>query len=482
MYLSDLIKDIDIQIGRDVEITGLTCDSRAVKGGFLFAAFKGNNVDGSKYISDAIKAGASVIVTDEGISINGGVLHIAVDNPRLVFAEMAKNFYKDVPENIVAITGTNGKTSIAHFYYQLCSMQQKNSAALGTMGLVSSSNEDVRARVQDSLTTPDAVALMSQLEDLKQNHQVDYVALEASSHGLSQYRMDSINLKAAAFTNISRDHMDYHNSFENYFDAKMRLFEEVLPKNALAILNADIPQYEEMYTRCTDSDLEVISVGYKGKGIKIQDVMTSPSNQTVKFEYGEILYTVQLPLIGEFQIYNALMALALVVSSGIDKEKAVASLSQLKPAPGRMEKIGNHKKGACVYIDYAHTPDALEKALTSLRKHTESNLVVLFGCGGDRDKGKRKTMGEIAQQHADKVIVTDDNPRTEAADEIRKEVLVGCENAKEIADRKQAIAKAVQSLGKGDVLLIAGKGHENYQIIGTGKLPFDDSLVALEAM
>jgi UDP-N-acetylmuramoyl-L-alanyl-D-glutamate--2,6-diaminopimelate ligase len=473
---------MSIKIGHDVEITGLTCDSRVVKEGFLFAAFKGNNVEGSKYISDAIKAGASVILTDEIISTNGGVIHIAVDNPRWVFAKMAANFYNDVPENIVAITGTNGKTSIAHFYYQLCNMQQKNSAALGTMGLVSSNNEDVRARVQNNLTTPDAVALMSQLEKLKKDYQVDYAALEASSHGLSQYRIDGVNLKAAAFTNISRDHMDYHNSFDNYFDAKMRLFEEVLPKNALAILNADIPQYEEMYTRCTDSDLEVISVGYKGKGITIKDVITYPSNQAVKFEYGDILYTVQLPLIGEFQIYNALMALALVVSSGVDKEKTVAYLSQLKPAPGRMEKIGNHKKGAGIYIDYAHTPDALEKALIALRKHTENNLVVLFGCGGDRDKGKRKIMGEIAKQHANMIIVTDDNPRTELPEEIRKEILLGCEDAKEIADRKQAIAHAVQSLGKGDVLLIAGKGHENYQIIGTEKLPFDDSLVVLEAM
>lgn len=467
MKLSELLKDK--APGRDVDVTGLTADSRAVKAGFLFAALPGTQVDGVKYIDDAIRAGAATILCrPDAVQDDQNVVWISDPVPARLFAHMVSRYFDRQPETVVAVTGTNGKTSVASFTRQIWEYMGHRAGMVGTLGVTAPG-----VTRHAGLTTPDPVTLALAMSDLC-DAGVDHVVFEASSHGLAQYRLDGINVSVAAFTNLTRDHLDYHGSQENYYYAKARLFGEVMKPGGVAVLNADSAIVMEVADICWARGHRVITVGQHSGDIRLLRQRTSETGQEITINYKSEIYDLTLPLTGYFQAMNALMAAGLVIGSGGDARRAFKSLSYLKAVPGRMEQAGRHVSGARVYVDYAHTPDALETVLKAIRPHTRKKLSVVFGCGGDRDKGKRKIMGQIAARQADRVYVTDDNPRREDATLIRTQVLEGCPEAMEIGDRAGAIKAAVEALEKGDILLVAGKGHEQGQIIGDSVRPFDD--------
>lgn len=443
-------------------LKGLTEDSRAVKDGYLFAAFTGTQNDGRDYIPAAIKNGASHILACEGTQLPVGtedtVRLITDPAPRKVFAKLAAEFYEDQPAYIAAVTGTNGKTSVVHFTQQIWTALGFKASALGTL--------------QGTMTTPDTVSLHKNLKALSDDG-ASHLAIEASSHGLDQNRLDGVKIKAAGFTNLSRDHLDYHKDMSEYLAAKMRLFTEVLDPKGVAVINADSAQGQDIISA---NDRRTLTYGAAGKDLKILSVTPQPQGQKISLEIFEKAFDLTIPLVGDFQIMNALCALGLVLADDkdIDRENAIAALETLKGAKGRLEYVEGHPKSAAIYVDYAHTPDALDHVLNALRPHTAGKLVCVFGCGGDRDRGKRHVMGEIAARLADHVIVTDDNPRSEDPAAIRAEVLKGAKNADNIGDRHEAIKTAMQDLEQGDVLLIAGKGHEQGQVFATHTAPFDD--------
>lgn len=480
-----------------VEVKGITQDSRNVKPGYLFAALKGANFDGTQFIDAAIEKGAVAILSgqlpdasDQEWKVkNPEICFLSHSNPKLALAQIAANFYQEQPETIVAITGTNGKTSCAYFCTQLWQLLGINSASIGTIGIVSS--KGLAYGATGSMTTPDPIKLHEILADLSKNG-VTNLAMEASSHGLDQYRLDGVNVKAAAFTNLTRDHLDYHGTLENYLAAKLRLFEVM--KNGVAVINSDIPESTEIIKLCEQQRHKIWSVGKKGNYIKIIEIKPSRIGQKITFEIEGKICNIDTHLIGEFQAYNLLTAVALVVACGADFDEVLKVLSDVEAVPGRMQGVGfcagNHVPGAGkgnelpealprIYVDYAHTPDALEKALLVLKPYSSSGkLWVIFGCGGDRDKGKRPQMGAVAANLADVVVVTDDNPRSEVPEVVRSEIMAVCKNALEIGDRAEAISYAIKNMAANDVLLIAGKGHEKTQIIGDKKLPFDDVEIA----
>jgi UDP-N-acetylmuramoyl-L-alanyl-D-glutamate--2,6-diaminopimelate ligase len=449
-----------------VSITGLTADSREVKPGFLFAALPGATADGATYIQKAIEAGALAVVAPPGIEARVPV--IATQNPRRLFALMAARFFGAQPDLVVAVTGTSGKTSVASFVREIWTSMGFRAASLGTIGVVGP--EGV---IELEHTTPDPVKLHEMAARLAADH-VQHLAIEASSHGLSQYRLDGLRLAAGAFTNLSRDHLDYHASVEEYFNAKMRLFEELLPKGAPADINADTPQAKDVIARCKASGLEIFSVGRAGTALKLISVEREGFGQRLEVQGPARGHSIILPLVGDFQAANALVAAALVLATGGEEELVFHALESLKGARGRIDLVAKSQTGAPIFIDYSHKPDALEKAILALRPYVKGKLHVIFGCGGDRDKGKRPIMGEIAARLADKVYVTDDNPRNEDAAVIRAEIMVGCPGAVEIGDRAKAIRAAVDALNSGDVLMVAGKGHEEGQKIGKMVIPFSD--------
>lgn len=463
------------------EITGITQDSRKVKPGYLFAALKGEKSDGADFIPMAIKNGAVAILSDRLGDRDLGLENLPIpillthSNPKLALAHIAASFYEKQPEIIAAITGTNGKTSTAFFCTQIWQLMGKKSASIGTIGIATA--DGLAYGATGSMTTPDPISLHEILANLAGDG-ITNLAMEASSHGLDQYRLDGVNVKAAAFTNITRDHLDYHGTFENYLAAKLRLFDVM--KDGVAVINADIPESEQIIKLCLDKGHKVLSVGKNGKYITLDDTTRTSSGQQIAFEVGGTLYTVNTHLIGEFQAYNLLTSLALVVACGANIDEAVSVLPDVSAVPGRMQGVRAGEGMARVYVDYAHTPDALEKALKVLRPYAKGKLWVIFGCGGDRDKGKRPQMGAVAKQLADVVVVTDDNPRSEVAGTIRSEVITGCPGAVEVEGRYEAIDYAISNMGKDDILLIAGKGHEKTQIIGDKKLDFDDVKVAEE--
>jgi len=459
-------------------ITGITQDSRKVQPGFLFAAIKGLASDGADFIPMAIERGAvAVLCSEPSPLVGGGVIFLTHQNPKLALAKIAANFYGKQPEIIAAITGTNGKTSTAYFCTQIWQLLEKRSASIGTIGIATS--EGLSYGATGSMTTPDPIKLHEILADLAHNG-ITNLAMEASSHGLDQYRLDGVNVKAAAFTNLTRDHLDYHGTFENYLAAKLRLFDVM--KHGVAVINSDIPESANIIKLCNDKGHKVLSVGKNGKYIELFGTTKTSEGQQISFEVQGKVYNINTHLIGEFQAYNLLTALALVVACGENIDEAVGVLERVAAVPGRMQGVRVGEKMARVYIDYAHTPDALEKALAELRPHTKGKLWVVFGCGGDRDKGKRPQMGAVASKLSDLVVVTDDNPRTELAQIIRSEVMAECRGAKEIGDRHEAIEYAIYNMGSDDILLIAGKGHEKTQIIGDKSLPFDDVKVATEIL
>lgn len=457
-----------LPMGGATEIRGLTADSRAVKPGFLFAALPGTKVDGSRFIPQALAQGAAALLVPQGAGVEVGVPVIAVRNPRRRLALMAARFFGKQPGIVAAVTGTNGKTSVATFVRQIWAALGIEAASLGTLGI-----ESAGGARELGFTTPDPVALQAELAALA-DEGVTHLAMEASSHGLAQYRLDGVKLAAAGFTNITRDHMDYHTSFDDYLYAKLRLFGEVMGPGGVAVINADSAQAAEFEALCWARGHRIISVGRKGRGICLIAARPTARGQALELVHGGANYEVQLPLVGAFQASNALVAAGLVIGCGGAASRVFEALENLKGARGRMEEAAHLPNGASVYIDYAHTPDALENMLEAMRPHATGKLAVVFGCGGDRDAGKRPQMGEIAARLADTVYVTDDNPRSEAAAAIRAAILKASPGATEIGDRAAAIETAMRALQPGDVLVVAGKGHETGQTVGDKVIPFSD--------
>ncbi|MCC6918362.1 MAG: UDP-N-acetylmuramoyl-L-alanyl-D-glutamate--2,6-diaminopimelate ligase [Alphaproteobacteria bacterium] len=450
----------------DPEIAGLTADSREVRPGFLFAALPGVKADGRSFIPGAIAAGAAAVIAPAGTT--AGIPVVESDNPRSTFAIAASRFYGRQPAVVAAVTGTNGKTSIAAFVRQIFAACGHKAASMGTVGIVSPSGERTLSH-----TTPDPVVVHRELARLA-DEGVTHLALEASSHGLDQHRLDGVRVRAAAFTNLTRDHLDYHPSFEAYRDAKLRLFRDVVDADGVAVVDCDSDGAADFIAAARTRGLTLVTVGRDGETLKLTAREAHLDGQVITVEQGKIGHIVRLPLAGMFQASNALVAAGIAIGLGENPFDVFKALHTLKGAKGRLEHVATAKSGAPIFVDYAHTPDALQTVLQTLRPHVQGRLHVVFGCGGDRDSGKRPLMGAAAAANADDVIVTDDNPRTEDAARIRAAALAGAPGAREIGDRAEAISYAVSHLGEGDILVIAGKGHEAGQIVGTQILPFDD--------
>ncbi len=480
LRLSDLLRrDLD----QDPVVTGVTADSRKVGEGVLFCALPGNAVDGRQFIPQAIKQGAAAILAPDGTIAQEGSVVVNVSDVRRAYALAAKAFYGAQPKTCVAITGTNGKTSVATFCRQIFASLGHRSASMGTLGVVTQNPDGTENAITGpGLTTPDAADMAKHLADLATSG-ITHLALEASSHGIDQRRLDGVSLSAAGFTNLTQDHLDYHATMDAYRTAKLRLFEQLLPRGKTAVLNADSDAYNAFAAMSIMSGLNVMSVGERSRHLWMSGRDLTVDGQILYLEYLGKKYETKLPLAGLFQASNALVAAGLAIAVGEEAGAVIDALSNLKGARGRLERAGSRSNGAEVYVDYAHTPDGLETVLHALRPHTKGKLVCVFGCGGDRDRGKRPLMGGIAEKLADRAIVTDDNPRSEDPAVIRAEVLAGMgKGAIEIGDRRAAIFEAVAGLKTGDVLVVAGKGHEQGQIVAGTVLPFDDVSVVREAL
>jgi UDP-N-acetylmuramoyl-L-alanyl-D-glutamate--2,6-diaminopimelate ligase len=456
-------------VAGEIDIAGIAAHSTDVRPGFLFAALKGVKSDGSRHVADAVRRGAVAVLVNRGVRVDaGGARVVAVADARRTLAIAAARFFGTQPATVVAVTGTNGKTSVVNFVRQMWKAAGLHASSLGTLGVTSGARHTPLKH-----TTPDPIELHRLLAELAGDG-VDHLALEASSHGLDQHRLAGVRLTAAAFTNLSRDHLDYHATTEAYFAAKQSLFGAVLPRGGVAVLNADAPEYPQLVATCRARDHRVISYGRAGHDLRVAGFRPNGSGTYVELEHDGRTETVRVPLVGDFQLWNALCALGLVIGAGGAADAALRAITTLKGVPGRMQQVAEINE-ARIFIDYAHTPDAIEKVLRTLRPYARGRLAIVFGCGGDRDPGKRPVMGSIACELADRVIVTDDNPRTEDAARIRAQVLAGCTRATEIGDRSEAIRTAIAGLDEGDVLVVAGKGHESGQIVGTRTLPFDDA-------
>lgn len=476
--LSSLVKR-HLQV--DPEITGVTADSRKVKPGFLFAALPGAKANGREFAAKAVEAGAAAVITSEeipGLSVPA----IMASDPRRAYALAAAAFWRAQPPTVVAVTGTNGKTSVAAFCRQIFNACGHRAASMGTLGVrATGPNGFDEQLTPPGLTTPDA-ADVAELAARLRDMDVTHLAMEASSHGIDQRRLDGLQLTAAGFLNLTQDHLDYHGTMGVYRAAKLRLFETLLPRGKTAVLNADSDAYDAFASAAVTAGQTVMSVGEAGQGLKLLSRTPTPEGQDLKIAVAGRTYDVRLPLAGAFQASNALVAAGLCIAAGQSADAVMAALERLEGAPGRLQRIGTSAKGGEAYVDYAHTPDGLETVLKALRPHVAGKLVVVFGAGGDRDRTKRPLMGRIAVENADIAIVTDDNPRTEEPALIRAEILNGARGGREIGDRREAIRAAVALLEAGDVLVVAGKGHEQGQTVGTTVHPFDDVAETMEAL
>ncbi|HYJ29798.1 MAG TPA: UDP-N-acetylmuramoyl-L-alanyl-D-glutamate--2,6-diaminopimelate ligase [Allosphingosinicella sp.] len=459
--------------GDDSPVTGFAIDHRKVAPGTVFGAFRGDRFNGENFIADAIGAGAVAVVARPLARVEGAV-HIEAEEPRRDFASLAARFFAPFPKIAVAVTGTNGKTSTVELCRQLWRMAGHPSASIGTLGVTTSDEQ-----VTTGLTTPDIVTFLSNMAGLARMG-ITHAAFEASSHGLSQYRTEGLPVQAAAFTNFTRDHLDYHETMETYFEAKMRLFSEVVEPDGAAVVWTDDPKSEEVARRCIERGLRVLTVGAQGDTLKLVARETTELGQKLTIEAEGRRHVVTLALIGAYQAANALTAAGLVIATGGGLEQTLSNLSRIQPVRGRLERAVITRAGAPIYVDYAHTADAIESAIEALRPHTQGRLIIVFGAGGDRDQGKRAGMGEAALRLSDLVIVTDDNPRSEDPAAIRRDILKGAPGAREIPGRREAIGAAVAEARDGDIILLAGKGHEQGQIVGDRILPFDDVTVARE--
>lgn len=471
--------------GEDVSVTGFAIDHRKVAPGTVFGAFRGLEFNAESVIPHAIEAGAVAVVTRPEVTVEGAI-HIASEEPRRAFAHLAAGFFTPVPPHIVAVTGTNGKTSTVEMTRQIWRMCGERAASIGTLGVTTPDES-----VSTGLTTPDIVTFLSNVNGLAREG-VTHIAYEASSHGLSQYRNEGLAVEAAGFTNFSRDHLDYHGTMEEYFAAKMRLFDDVLDPGAKAVIwdgGEECEWTRRAIEHAMSSNLRVLTVGERGDLLRLAARKATQLGQTLEIEHDGRSRTIDLPLIGAYQASNALLAAGLAIVTGSDPAQVMDAVGRLQPVRGRLERAVITKTGSPVYIDYAHTPDALAAAIAALRPHVArgqgGRLITVFGAGGDRDKGKRAAMGEAASRNSDIVIITDDNPRGETPSAIRADIMRGAPpSAREIGDRREAIGEAISLAGEFDIVLVAGKGHEQGQIIGSGEnmrvLPFDDVAVARE--
>ena len=473
MRLRDLFSD-DVAIdprAEAAEVTGLAVDSRAVRPGDLFFALAGAKTDGARFVDQAMASGAVAVTGEHPPQGAPRVPFVATPNPRRALALAAAKFFPLQPATIAAVTGTSGKTSVAAFTRQIWQRIGHESASIGTIGLVSP-----KRTIYGSLTTPDPIALHRQLDEIAREG-VTYLALEASSHGLDQYRLDGVRVTAGGFTNLSRDHMDYHPDVAHYLAAKLRLFRDLIAADGAAVVSADHDCSRQVIDAARARNLRIVAVGRNGngagEGIRLVESDIDRFAQQLTLEHRGKRHAVRLPLVGEFQIENALVSAGLAIGTGDDADHVFEALEQLEGAKGRLERVAE-RNGAPIFVDYAHKPDALAKALQALRPYAKRKLVVVFGAGGDRDAGKRPLMGAIAVENADQVIVTDDNPRSESPEKIRAAILSAAKGASEIGDRAEAIRTAIAALQPGDALLIAGKGHETGQIVGNTTLPFSD--------
>ncbi len=472
MRLDSLIGELAGDAG-EMRVTGFAIDHRKVAPGTVFGAFQGASFNAEDFIPEAIAAGAIAIVARPQARVEGAV-HVADANPRRAFAHIAARYFAPFPRHVAAVTGTNGKTSTVEMTRQLWRMAGYSAASIGTLG-ISTADEQVRT----GLTTPDIVTFLANMGGLEREG-VSHVIFEASSHGLDQYRIAGVPVSVVAFTNLSRDHLDYHGTMEAYFEAKMRLFDEIASDDATAMIWADDEWSDKVIARARARPLRLITVGTRGQGIRLLSREPTQLGQNLEVSVQGEVARIKLPLIGAYQAANALVSAGIAIASGCDAEAVIANLSRLQPVRGRLERAAISRSGAPIYVDYAHTPDGLEATIAALRPHATGKLILVFGAGGDRDAGKRPLMGQVASRDADMVIVTDDNPRSEDAAAIRKAVLAGCPGARDIGDRREAIAEAIRLAAAQDIVLIAGKGHETGQIIGDNIYPFDDVEVARE--
>ena len=456
-------------------VTGFAIDHRKVAPGTVFGAFPGARVNGEDFIADAVRSGAIAVVARPSARVEGAV-HLAADEPRQRFAALAARFFAPFPPTCVAVTGTNGKTSTVEMTRQLWRMAGHHAASLGTLGVTTADE-----RVTTGLTTPDVVTFLANVAGLAREG-VTHLAFEASSHGLHQYRTEGLPVAAAAFTNLSRDHLDYHGDMAAYLTAKLRLFSEVLGDDGAAVVWADDPEAPRVIDLARERGNRLVTVGTRGCTLRLIEREPTLLGQGLTVEADGRTHRVRLPLIGGYQAANALVAAGLVIATGGGVEQTLANLARLQPVRGRLERAAIARSGAPVYVDYAHTPDAIEAAAAALKPHARGRLILVLGAGGDRDEGKREAMGQVAAAQADRVIVTDDNPRSEDPATIRAAVLKGAPAAEEIGDRRAAIAAAIADAAEDDIVLIAGKGHEQGQVVGDLVLPFDDVAVVRECV
>lgn len=476
MRLAALLQD-QAPEGSDPVVTGLAIDHRKVAPGTIFGAFAGEKFNGEDFIASAVDAGAVAIVARPEAKVDGAV-HIADANPRRAFAQIAARFFHRFPAICVAVTGTNGKTSTVEMTRQLWRMAGFNAASIGTLGITTSQDN-----ASTGLTTPDIVTFLSNMSGLAAEG-ITHAAFEASSHGLDQYRTEGLPVKAAAFTNLSHDHLDYHGTMEAYLAAKMRLFDEVVVQDGAAVIWVDDAYSAEVIDAVTARGVRLLTVGMKGETLRLVSREPTQLGQSLVIAAGDLVQKVNLPLIGAYQVANALVSAGLVIATGGDAAQTLGNLARLQPVRGRLERAAITRTGAPVYVDYAHTPDAIEAALDALRPHATGRLILVFGAGGDRDQAKRPEMGRVAAAKADVLIITDDNPRGEDPAVIRGAIATAAPHAQVIGDRRAAIAAAIAEAQADDIVCIAGKGHEQGQIVGRGDdmrvIPFDDVTVARE--
>ncbi|MEH6789059.1 UDP-N-acetylmuramoyl-L-alanyl-D-glutamate--2,6-diaminopimelate ligase [Parasphingorhabdus sp.] len=473
MRLNSFVPGLDGTAGEQ-NVTGFAIDHRKIAPGNIFGAFRGARFNAEDYIEAAVAAGAIAIVARPEARVEG-VVHIVDEEPRQLFAQMAARYFTPTPAHVAAVTGTNGKTSIAELTRQLWRMDGHNSASIGTLGVTTADEQ-----VKTGLTTPDIVTFLSNMSGLAREG-VSHAIFEASSHGLSQYRTEGLPVQVGVFTNLSRDHLDYHGDMDSYFEAKMRLFDEVVVGDGIAVIWADDdPWSAKAIERARDRGLELFTVGEKGTTLRLVSQTPTHLGQTLMVEAQGNTRRISLPLIGAYQAANILCAAAIVLATGGKLDAIFDHMQRVQPVRGRMERAVITRAGAPVYVDYAHTPEALRAAIAALRPHVTGRLITLFGAGGDRDKGKRPEMGQIAVEMSDHVIVTDDNPRSEDPAVIRSEIMAGATGADDVGDRRAAITQAIEMAGPQDIVLLAGKGHEQGQIVGDRVIPFDDVEVARE--
>jgi UDP-N-acetylmuramoyl-L-alanyl-D-glutamate--2,6-diaminopimelate ligase len=478
MKLSELI-DGKTGAAGEARVTGCAIDHRKVAPGTIFGAFRGAVRNGEDFIEGAVASGAVAVVARPEASVPASALHIADAEPRRAFARLAARFFAPFPDTVIAVTGTNGKTSTVELTRQLWRMQGYRAASIGTLGVTTTDSEGRAQQVSTGLTTPDIVTFLSNMAGLRKEG-VTHAAFEASSHGLAQFRTEGLPVRVAGFTNLTRDHLDYHGTMEAYLEAKLRLFTEVVDRDGAAVVWADDPASTRVVEIARERGLRLITVGTRGETLKLVDRQPTQLGQLLTIEAEGKAHKVNLPLIGAYQAANALVAAGFALATGGALGDVLGGMARLQPVRGRLERAVITAKGAPVYVDYAHTPDGLQAAIEALKPHAKERLIVVFGAGGDRDTGKRPEMGAIAAKLADVAIVTDDNPRTEEPAAIRAAIMAAAPGATELGDRRAAIAAAIAQAGEGDVVLVAGKGHETGQIVGDRVLPFDDVQVARE--